>query len=60
MLSQKIIGLQKLKDDDLKNYTTSMRQIEDDAKTKMEDLHTAILNKNTEFEILNAQLKLKN
>lgn len=29
ILSQKIIGLEKLKDDDLKNYTTSMRQIED-------------------------------
>jgi hypothetical protein len=27
MLSQKIIGLEKLKDDDLKNYTTSMRNI---------------------------------
>ena len=26
----------------------------------MEDLHTAILNKNTEFEIVNAQLRLKN
>ena len=37
-----------------------MRQIEDDAKTKLEDLHTAVLNKNTEFEILNAQLRLKN
>jgi hypothetical protein len=29
MLSQKIIGLEKLKDDDLKNYTTSMRNIEE-------------------------------
>jgi len=28
MLSQKIIGLEKLKDDDLKIYTTSMRHIE--------------------------------
>lgn len=60
MLSQKIIGLEKLKDEDLKNYTTSMRNIEDDAKHKLDDLHTAILNKNTEFEILNAQLTLKN
>jgi predicted nucleic acid-binding Zn-ribbon protein len=42
MLSQKIIGLEKLKDDDLKNYTVSMRQIEDEAKTKLDDLHTAI------------------
>lgn len=47
MLSQKIIGLEKLKDEDLKNYTTSMRNIEDDAKHKLDDLHTAILNKNT-------------
>ena len=60
MLSQKIIGLEKLKDEDLKNYTTSMRNIEDDAKHKLDDLHTAILNKNTQFEILNAQLTLKN
>ena len=60
MLSQKIIGLEKLKDEDLRNYTTSMRQIEDDAKSKLEDLHTAVLNKNTEFVILNAQLRLKN
>jgi len=37
-----------------------MRQIEDDAKIKMDDLHSAILNKNTENEILNSQIKLKN
>lgn len=49
MLSQKIIGLEKLKDEDLKNYTTSMRNIEEDAQHKLDDLHTAILNKNTEF-----------
>ena len=60
MLSQKIIGLEKLKDEDLKNYTTSMRMIEEDAKHKLDDLHTAILSKNSEFEILNAQLRLKN
>lgn len=47
MFSQKIISLEKLKDDDLKNYTTSMRHIEEEAKSKLEDLHTAILNKNT-------------
>jgi DNA/RNA endonuclease G (NUC1) len=41
-LSQKIIGLEKLKDEDLKNYTVSMRQIEDEAKTKLDDLHSAI------------------
>ena len=60
MMSQKIIGLEKLKDEDLQNYTTSMRTIEEDAKGKLDDLHSAILSKNTEFEILNAQLRLKN
>jgi hypothetical protein len=35
MLSQKIIALEKDKDQELKNYTTSMKQIEDDAKAKM-------------------------
>lgn len=60
MMSQKIIGLEKLKDEDLQNYTTSMRTIEEDAKGKLDDLHSAILGKNTEFEILNAQLRLKN
>ena len=49
LLSQKIIDLEKLKDEDLKNYTTSMRHIEDEAKNKLEDLHNAIMNKNTEF-----------
>ena len=37
-----------------------MKQIEDDAKTKLDDLHTAIQAKNTQFEILNAQITLKN
>lgn len=37
-----------------------MRQIEDDAKAKLDDLHTAIQNKTTECEILNAQMTLKN
>ena len=49
MLSQKIIGLEKLKDDDLQNYTTSMRMIEEDAKSKLDDLHTQIMSKNSEF-----------
>ena len=60
MLSQKILDMEAQKDKNLENYTTSMRQIEDDAKTKLDDLHSAILNKNTENEILNAQIKLKN
>ena len=60
MLSQKILAMETEKDKNLENYTTSMRQIEDDAKTKLDDLHSAILNKNTENEILNAQIKLKN
>jgi hypothetical protein len=37
-----------------------MKQIEDDAKSKLDDLHTAIKNKNNETEILNAQINLKN
>lgn len=60
MLSQKIIGMETERDDALKNYTTSMKQIEDDAKSKLDDLHTAIKNKNNETEILTAQLNLKN
>jgi hypothetical protein len=48
MLSQKILSLEAERDDNLRNYTTSMKQIEDDAKSKLEDLHTAIQNKNTE------------
>ncbi len=42
MLSQKIISLESAKDIDLRYYTTSMKEIEDDAKTKLSDLHTAI------------------
>jgi type I site-specific restriction endonuclease len=47
MLSQKIISMETERDNELKNYTTSMKQIEDDAKAKLDDLHTAIQNKNT-------------
>ena len=60
MLSEKILQLEKLKDDDWKNYTTSMRHIEEEAKNKLDDLHAAVASKNSEFEILNAQLRLKN
>ena len=60
MLSQTIINLEKVKDDEYKNLTQSMRNIEDEAKSKLEDLHTAIITKNDESEILNAQLVLKN
>jgi hypothetical protein len=42
MFSQKIISLESAKDIDLKYYTTSMKDIEEDAKTKLQDLHTAI------------------
>jgi hypothetical protein len=45
MLSQKIISMETERDQSLKNYTTSMKQIEDDAKSKLDDLHTAIKNK---------------
>lgn len=37
-----------------------MKQIEDDAKTKLDDLHAAMQTKNNESEILNAQITLKN
>lgn len=60
MLSQTILGLEKQKDDDFRNYTTSMKNIEEEAKNKLDDLHTAVQNKNNESEILNAQLVLKN
>ena len=60
MLSQKILSMEAERDQNLKNYTTSMKQIEDDAKTKLDDLHTAIQSKSTENEILNAQITLKN
>ena len=60
MFSQKVLAMETEKDKNLENYTTSMRQIEDDAKVKLDDLHSAIANKNTENEILNAQIKLKN
>jgi hypothetical protein len=48
MLSQKILMMETERDVSLKNYTTSMKQIEDDAKSKLNDLHTAIQNKTTE------------
>ena len=60
MLSQRILNIESERDENLRNYTTSMKQIEDDAKTKLDDLHVAILNKTTECEILNAQMTLKN
>lgn len=60
MLSQKILLMESERDQSLKQYTTSMRQIEDDAKAKLDDLHTAIQNKTTQCEILNAQMNLKN
>ena len=60
MLSQKILELGMEKDNDLRNYTTSMKVIEEEAKNKMDDLHSAILNKNNESEILHAQIDLKN
>lgn len=60
MLSQKIIGMEAERDQALKHYTTSMKQIEDDAKTKLDDLHAAMQTKNNESEILNAQITLKN
>lgn len=49
-----------MKDLDHKQYTASLREIQQDVKTKLDDLHAAIDNKNTQFDILNAQLALKN
>jgi chromosome segregation ATPase len=60
MFSQKVLAMESEMGQNLKNYTTSMKQIEDDAKVKLDDLHSAIKNKNTENEILNAQITLKN
>lgn len=60
MFSQKILGMEAERDKALQNYTTSMKQIEDDAKTKLDDLHSAVSNKNGENEVLVAQLALKN
>jgi len=37
-----------------------MKQIEDDARVKIDDLHTSMENKNAEGQILQAQLTLKN
>ena len=42
MFSQKVLGMERDQAESLRNYTTSMKQIEDDAKTKLDDLHTAM------------------
>ena len=47
MMSQRLLATEAEKGKDLENYTTSMRQIEDDAKIKLDDLHSVIANKNT-------------
>lgn len=60
MLSQRILHMESERDENLRNYTTSMKQIEDDSKVKLDDLHNAVLNKTTECQILYAQLSLKN
>jgi hypothetical protein len=60
MFSQKVLGMERDQAESLRNYTTSMKQIEDDAKTKLDDLHTSIQSKNSENEILTAQCVLKN
>ena len=40
----------------MRNLTTSMRLIEDEAEIKLKDLHDAMLNKNSEFEIMTKQI----
>lgn len=52
--------MEAMKDEEVRNLTTSMRIIEEEAEIKLKDLHDAILNKNTEFEIMNKQIELKN
>lgn len=59
-MTEKLIGLESLKDLDLKHYTTSMKHIEEEARAKLHDLHASIASKNSEVQILCAQLALKN
>ena len=59
-LSKKIIEMEAMKDEEVRNLTTSMRLIENEAEIRLRDLHTAMLGKNAEFEILNKQVELKN
>lgn len=59
-LSQKVIQMEAMKDEEVRNLTTSMRLIENEAEIRLRDLHNAILSKNAEFEIMNKQIELKN
>ena len=44
----------------MKTFGASMKLIEEEAETKLRDLHDAMTGKNQEFEIMKAQLALKN
>lgn len=59
-LSQQILKLEEIKDEEVKTIGASLKLIEDEAESKLRDLHHAMLNKNEEFEIMKAQLALKN
>lgn len=59
-LSQTILKLEEQKDQDMRTMGASMKLIEEEAESKLRDLHHAILNKNEETEIMKAQMALKN
>ena len=59
-LSQQILKLEEIKEEEVKTIGASLRLIENEAESKLRDLHDAILNKNEEFDIMKAQLALKN
>jgi hypothetical protein len=39
--------MESMKDEEVRNLTTSMRLIENEAEIKLKDLHDAMLNKNS-------------
>jgi len=59
-LSQQILKLEENRDVEVKAIGTSLKLIEEEAESKLRDLHNAMLNKNEEFEVMKAQLALKN
>lgn len=59
-LSQKILKLEEMKHEEVRTVNASLKLIEEEAESKLRDLHQAMLNKNEEFEIMKAQLALKN
>jgi hypothetical protein len=45
-LSKKILNLEEMRDQEVKAMGTSLKLIEDEAESKLRDLHDAMLNKN--------------